>query len=138
MICTCKWFVNISNHKHGTLNLKNTFITSRYFYELFYFSNFIITFATVMLILILQVMPWLAFFLGIRFLTDNSFIYIMTSIVPIFSMYHTNMFYLAHINFILLISIFVNFRFSSTVFLLIYILRIILIFLIAICSWQIY
>ena len=65
-----------------------------------------------MLILILQVMPWLTFFLGIRLLTDNSFIYIMTSIVPIFSMYHTKMFYLAHINVILLISIFVNFRFS--------------------------
>ena len=78
----------------------------------FCFSYFITTFATVILIIFLKVMLRVTTFPGINFKV-MIVLFIMTSI---FSIYHTQIFYLVQIVFMLLVSIFVNIPFLYSVF----------------------
>ena len=61
-------------------------------------------------------------------------LFIMTSTMSIFSIYHTEMFYLAPMLFIILVSIFGNICFSYTVLLMIYFIKTILLIFLAFCK----
>ena len=118
----CKRCFNVSSHKHvvtKSLNVRSILMTFIYFYEL------------VLLLFIFHHNFYNSnvdnFFKGYltrdnfsrdKFLNYDSLFIIMS----IFSLYHTQMFYLVQIVFILLVFIFANIPFLYTVFLMIYLI----------------
>ena len=108
---------NVSSYKHGvtkSLNVRNILMASTYFFELvLLFFVFHHNFCNGNVDNFLKVMSRVTTFPGIIFK-------IMMFTISILSIYHTQMFYLVQIVFVLLVSIFVNIPFLYTVFLIIY------------------
>ena len=114
----CKRSCNISSHKHSgsrSLNVRNTLMTSIYFYELVLsFFVFHHNFCNSNVNNFFKAYVTRNNFSRTKFLNYDSFFIMAT----IFSIYHTQMFYLVQIVFVLLVSIFINILFI--VFLMIY------------------
>ena len=117
---------NVSSHKHDVtkpLNVREILMTSIYFYELvLVFFTFHHNFCYGNVDNFFKGYVTRKNFSNYNFLNHDFTLslFITTSTVSIFSIYHTQMFYLVQIVFILLVSIFVNILFLYKVFLMIY------------------